>query len=441
MDRKKIKKTAKRWAEKVAKTISSPYVRRTSDFALGSLQIYQLINKKDPVQLCVGAAAMVSNAIESFEIPTPTQLEHFINENNLVIRRGSLHKIILSSGLANEFFEDKHAFGGDYYSIREIVIDEDYSLYYGLDSKGDESNSNIWDAYYHSKDFPFHKVFDVIWDHYSNGVFLSNVDSTERKGPVGFKTTLLNHLNRDGLRYIGDLDVNAFADEIKKFRAEGISRSYILAGLPGTGKTSFTSEVSSLISNRVVKINPDVAQSIDVSELIFLIKNLEPEILIFDDFDRAAMNSGSEHLLFMLEEVKLEFPNIVIFATVNNYSSLDPALVRPGRFDDNLWFDLPSKEVRKEIAIYYLDQNEVSYDDSLADRIAELTEGLSPAYIKEVCIRLRYKDSSALDSIIAGFKRSLCEVGDALAEMTPMGFEDSSELDKSAFNLESKDEN
>jgi len=47
-------------------------------------------------------------------------------------------------------------------------------------------------------------------------------------------------------------------------------------------------------------------------------------------------------------------PNILVIGATNRAADLDPALLRPGRFDRSLHFDLPGKSGRREIIDYYL---------------------------------------------------------------------------------------
>ena len=46
--------------------------------------------------------------------------------------------------------------------------------------------------------------------------------------------------------------------------------------------------------------------------------------------------------------------NILVIGATNRAADLDPALVRPGRFDRTIYFDLPTRSGRREIIDYYL---------------------------------------------------------------------------------------
>jgi cell division protease FtsH len=80
-------------------------------------------------------------------------------------------------------------------------------------------------------------------------------------------------------------------------------------------------------------------------------------------------------------------PNVLIIAATNRADNLDPALLRPGRFDRSIHFALPSRRSRVDIARYYL--SKVACDPSTdvertADRVAGMTSGYSPVAISHI---------------------------------------------------------
>jgi cell division protease FtsH len=74
--------------------------------------------------------------------------------------------------------------------------------------------------------------------------------------------------------------------------------------------------------------------------------------------------------------------NILVIGATNRADALDPALLRPGRFDRRLHVGLPDKEGRKDIADYYL--NKVRHEDIDLEKFSKATVGYSPARIKNV---------------------------------------------------------
>jgi ATP-dependent Zn protease len=79
--------------------------------------------------------------------------------------------------------------------------------------------------------------------------------------------------------------------------------------------------------------------------------------------------------------------NILVVGATNRAADLDPALLRPGRFDRSIYFDLPSRAGRREIIDYYLGKkahDEELNDPALRDRLAAMTAGYSPVMIEHV---------------------------------------------------------
>jgi cell division protease FtsH len=79
--------------------------------------------------------------------------------------------------------------------------------------------------------------------------------------------------------------------------------------------------------------------------------------------------------------------NILVIGATNRAATLDPALLRPGRFDRSIHFDLPSRAGRREIIDFYLaKKSHVGELDSeeRRDQLAALTVGYSPVMIEHV---------------------------------------------------------
>lgn len=80
-------------------------------------------------------------------------------------------------------------------------------------------------------------------------------------------------------------------------------------------------------------------------------------------------------------------PNVLVVAATNRAADLDPALLRPGRFDRTIYFDLPSRAGRRSIIDYYLDRKAHDAElDALArrDELAAMTFGYSPVMIEHL---------------------------------------------------------
>jgi ATP-dependent Zn protease len=81
------------------------------------------------------------------------------------------------------------------------------------------------------------------------------------------------------------------------------------------------------------------------------------------------------------------YHNVLVIAATNRADSLDPALLRPGRFDRRLTFDLPAKEARRELIDYLLSRmahDPGLDDDGLRDQLAQQTFGASPVTLERL---------------------------------------------------------
>ena len=88
-----------------------------------------------------------------------------------------------------------------------------------------------------------------------------------------------------------------------------------------------------------------------------------------------------------LRRVRPAYSNVLVIGATNRAEALDPALVRPGRFDRTLYFDLPTKAGRSDLIDYFLERR--AHTDELdrserRDELAAMTLGYSPAMIEHV---------------------------------------------------------
>ncbi|MGH2591236.1 MAG: AAA family ATPase [Actinomycetota bacterium] len=88
-----------------------------------------------------------------------------------------------------------------------------------------------------------------------------------------------------------------------------------------------------------------------------------------------------------LPAAKPSYNNILLIAATNRGEHLDPALVRPGRFDQRLYFDVPTKNGRRELTDFFLDRkmhHQQLDDDEVRERLAHDTFGYTPVMIEHL---------------------------------------------------------
>jgi cell division protease FtsH len=214
--------------------------------------------------------------------------------------------------------------------------------------------------------------------------------------------------------------------EIEKKGAQ-IFRGVLLFGPPGCGKTYLVKALATETNLPFLAVSgsefTEIFVGVGASRVRKLFKQarqlaeLEGGCVIFIDeidalgFVRAAdtgfggqteRNTTLNQLLVEMDGLRGKDDNIVVFGATNmSEGVLDPAFLRPGRFDRKIVIDLPDLEDRKKTLEYYL--SKVSYDKETADleKLARITVGFSPAeianLIKEAIIISHRERKSTID--------------------------------------------
>jgi len=190
----------------------------------------------------------------------------------------------------------------------------------------------------------------------------------------------------------------------KKFIDIGaeIPKGVILMGAPGTGKTLLARAVAgeakvpffSISGSEFVEMFVGVGAS-RVRDLFKMAKRSAPAIIFIDEIDAvgrvrgAGSGGGNDEREQTLNQVLVEMdgfePNekVIIMAATNRPDVLDPALLRPGRFDRRVRIDLPDRDDREAILKIHARKKPLTDDVNLRV-IAERTPGLSGADLQSV---------------------------------------------------------
>ena len=218
-----------------------------------------------------------------------------------------------------------------------------------------------------------------------------------------------------------------------------IPRGAILSGPPGTGKTLLAKATAgesqvpffSVSGSEFVEMFVGVGAS-RVRDLFQNARKNAPCIIFIDEIDaigksrgKNVASGGNDEREATLNQILTEMDGfstseqVVVLAGTNRQDVLDPALLRPGRFDRHINIDRPTMDGRKQIFAVHL-RNIVTKEDQeyLRGRLAALTPGFSGADIancvnEAALIAARYKASdvtmahfeAAIERVIGGLER------------------------------------
>lgn len=173
-------------------------------------------------------------------------------------------------------------------------------------------------------------------------------------------------------------DVSALGARCAAFLRAGWSRRLLLYGPPGTGKTTLAYRAAEAVGDgRTLRLDPGIVGRTGTGALVEIVRFLSPDVVLLDDLDRQQKDSGE--LLHALSELSR---GLVVIGTVNTLETLDPALLRPGRFDEVLEVKEPGPAHREAILRHYCQKFTVPFDEGLMAAI----DGFSPADIREVVL-------------------------------------------------------
>jgi hypothetical protein len=249
-----------------------------------------------------------------------------------------------------------------------------------------------------SPGFNMESKLDMFWQFYQGGIFIRSVDQYETADFNEHSENLvIEDLGTIDNKFYGKSNkyLNSFTKKLSRFREHKIQRSYLLLGKPGTGKSTFCVEVSRRISNRVVKISADLFRTFNREDINFIFKCLKPDTVIIDDFDRVYDDMADADMLYFFEQLKVNYNNVTVFCTVNDIKRLGEAMIRPGRFDEIVVFELPDDDDRKIMLESFIKELELEVQPNEAQmkNLVEVTKGFSPAYLREYCLQLKYEPS------------------------------------------------
>lgn len=199
-------------------------------------------------------------------------------------------------------------------------------------------------------------------------------------------------------------EVVDFLKHPKKYEALGakIPKGVLLVGNPGTGKTMLARAVAgeanvpffSISGSEFVEMFVGVGAS-RVRDLFAKAKKNAPAIIFIDEIDAvgrkrgSGMGGGHDEREQTLNQILVEMDgfetgtNVIVLAATNRVDVLDPALLRPGRFDRRTQISLPERKDREAILKVHFKKKPVDETVNI-DALAAKTAGSSGADLANI---------------------------------------------------------
>jgi len=221
-------------------------------------------------------------------------------------------------------------------------------------------------------------------------------------------------------------DLQEVVDYLKspaKFQRLGakMPKGILMMGAPGTGKTLLAKATAaeaevpffSISGSEFIELYVGVGAS-RVRDMFANARKEAPSLIFIDEIDSVGrvrgtgLGGGNDEREQTLNQILAEMDGfepeevVVVLAATNRPDVLDPALLRPGRFDRKVILELPQKKARREILRVHTRKTPLA-DDVDLEKIAAMTVGFSGADIEnlvnEAALHAARTDASALTDL------------------------------------------
>jgi cell division protease FtsH len=355
---------------------------------------------------------IVLSAIYSFYYSSPQSTETIpLNQVVSDINNGNVTKITIQENKLEIELKDgskkisqKEGEAGLSESLKNLGVDAEKLKAVVLEVKS-EYGATYWIVNLLPFLLPFLMIGGLLWFMFrqaqkgqtqamSFGKSQARINPPDKKQNITFKDVAGVSEAKEELKEIVE-----FLKFPKKFIEIGarIPRGVLLMGPPGTGKTLLARAVAGeanvpffhISGSEFVEMFVGVGAS-RVRDLFQMAKKSAPAIIFIDEIDAvgrhrgAGLGGGHDEREQTLNQILVEMDgfdtttNLIVIAATNRPDILDPALLRPGRFDRRVVLDMPDIEEREAILKIHARNKKLDKDVNLR-QLAERTAGFSGA--------------------------------------------------------------
>lgn len=297
--------------QKTNEFLSNELLNKASRLGEGVLEISSKIGESThPITMGSAILSGINLMADVMNIQVSGPFQNFINKKDLKLKTGRLHHMLLSANVQNVFKVHQVMKFGE--SIMKCIdMGPLTKVYYFEPSTKEEGTLPPSLNYYICKDFDVTPLHDFFWATFPNGVTVMCEESASEY--AGLSMIMKEIPYNEVFFQTTEHSVEDLVNYIKESKKHNVSRSFLLYGPPGTGKTTWVEQISQHFNNRILKLDAVSLGELLSGEMDNLMSFLNPQIVLFDDFDRLHFEEMEGQLLLITDHLK---ENIQIFVSL-----------------------------------------------------------------------------------------------------------------------------